>query len=138
MTRVLVIDDQAYVRAAVCAVLKSINFEAVAVESGRKGLGELEKSSFDLAIVDIYMPEMDGVQFIKALRQRIPNLPIIAMSGVLYRSTGGSALDVLPMAKHLSNIVSLAKPFRPKELLQAVQQAKQQAMQQDMGVAAAQ
>lgn len=130
MARVLVIDDQAHVRAAVCAALKSIGFEALAVESGRKGLSELEKSSFDLAIVDIYMPEMDGVQFIKALRQRTPNLPIIAMSGVLYRDTGGSALDVLPMARHLTDIVSLAKPFRPKQLLHAVQIA--------MGIVAAQ
>jgi CheY-like chemotaxis protein len=130
MARVLVIDDQAHVRAAVCAVLKSIGFEALAVESGRKGLSELEKSSFDLAIVDIYMPEMDGVQFIKALRQRTPNLPIIAMSGVLYRDTGGSALDVLPKARHLTDIVSLAKPFRPKQLLHAVQIA--------MGIVAAQ
>jgi CheY-like chemotaxis protein len=123
MARVLVIDDEAHVRAAVGAVLKSIGFEFVAVENGRKGLSELEKSSFDLAMVDIYMPGMDGVQFIKALRQRMPDLPIIAMSGVLYRSTGGSALDVLPMARHLTGIVSLAKPFRPKELVQAVQNA---------------
>jgi CheY-like chemotaxis protein len=129
MARVLVIDDQAHVRATVCAILKSIHFEVVAVESGRKGLSELEKSSFDLVIVDIYMPQMDGMQLIKTLRQRTPNLPIIAMSGVLYRDTGGSALDVLPMARNLADIVSLAKPFRPKELLQAMQTA--------MGIAAA-
>jgi hypothetical protein len=51
------------------------------------------------------------------------------MSGVLYRDTGGSALDVLPMARNLTDIVSLAKPFRPNELLQAMQTA--------MGIAAA-
>jgi DNA-binding NtrC family response regulator len=130
MARVLVIDDEAHVRAAVSIALKMKGFEVVAVESGRMGLSEQEKTSFDLVIVDVYMPNMDGIQFIKALRQRRPNLPIIVMSGVLYRGTGGSALDVLPMARHLIDIVSLQKPFRPKQLLQAVQNA--------MGIVAAQ
>jgi CheY-like chemotaxis protein len=123
MARVLVIDDQAHVRGAICVALRARGFEVVAVESGRMGLTELEKASFDLVMVDIYMPEMDGIQFIKVLRQRMPNLPIIVMSGVLYRGTGGSALDVLPMARHLTNIVSLRKPFRAGELLQAVRDA---------------
>jgi DNA-binding NtrC family response regulator len=130
MARVLVIDDEPHVRAAVSIALKMKGFEVVAVEGGRMGLSEQEKSSFDLVIVDVYMPNMDGIQFIKALRQRRPNLPIIVMSGVLYRGTGGSALDVLPMAPHLTDIVSLQKPFRPKQLLQAVQNA--------MGIVAAQ
>jgi len=123
MTRVLVIDDEAYVRGAVSVALKTGGLNVVAVESARKGLGELDKTSFDLVIVDIYMPEMDGVQFIKALRQRRPNLPIIAMSGVLYSTTGRSALDLLAMAPNMANIVSLQKPFRPSQLARAVQNA---------------
>jgi CheY-like chemotaxis protein len=123
MARVLVVDDQAYVRGTICIVLKANGFEVVAVESGRLGLAELEKSSFDLAIVDIYMPQMDGIQFIKALRQHTPNMPVIAMSGVLYRSSGRSALDLLPMARNLTDVTSLQKPFRSTELLQAVQTA---------------
>ena len=79
MTRVLVIDDQQYVRAAMVVALRATGFDVVAFESGRLGLNALDHSAFDLAIVDIYMPDMDGVKLIKALRERSPDLPIIAI-----------------------------------------------------------
>jgi CheY-like chemotaxis protein len=123
MPRVLVIDDQPYVRATIAVTLKANGFDVVAAESGRMGLNKVENSHFDLVIVDIYMPEMDGVALIKALRQHDPRLPIIAMSGVMFRSTGRTVLDILPMAPDLSDIVCLQKPFRPNELLQAAQNA---------------
>jgi two-component system, chemotaxis family, chemotaxis protein CheY len=123
VARVLVIDDQPHVRATIVAGLKSLGFEVVAAESGRLGLNALENSSFDLAMVDIYMPEMDGVQIIKALRECAPNLPIIAMSGMMFRTSGRSVLNVLPMAPGLTGIRCLQKPFRHKELQQAVQDA---------------
>jgi CheY-like chemotaxis protein len=123
MPRVLVIDDQPYVRATIVVALKANGFDVVAVESGRLGLLELEKSPFDLAMVDIYMPGMDGVKLIKALRERTPNLPIIAMSGVFLRPSGRAVLDVLPTAPDLSDIVCMTKPFRPEQLLHAVQKA---------------
>lgn len=123
MARVLVVDDQPHVRATIVVGLKLLGFEVVAVESGRLGLKALEDSSFDLAMVDIYMPEMDGVQIMKAVRERAPNLPIIAMSGAMFRTSGRSVLDVLPMVPGLSGITYLQKPFRSKELLHAVQHA---------------
>lgn len=123
MPRVLVIDDQAYVRAAICAALKACGFYVVAVENGRLGLSALNESDFDLVIVDIYMPEMDGMQLIKALRQFSPNLPVIAMSGAIFASSGRTMLDVFSTAPHLASVTCLKKPFRPKELLDAVQNA---------------
>jgi CheY-like chemotaxis protein len=123
MTRVLVIDDQQYVRAAIVVALRANGFDAVAVESGRLGLNALENSAFDLAIVDIYMPDMDGVKLIKALRERAPNLPILAISGVMFRTSGRSVLNLLPNAHELSGITCLQKPFRPKELVEAIQKA---------------
>jgi CheY-like chemotaxis protein len=66
--RVLVVDDQPHVRAAIVAALKELDCDVVAVDSGRAGMDALEGASFDLAMVDIYMPQMDGVQFIKMLR----------------------------------------------------------------------
>lgn len=128
MPRALVIDDQPHVRATVSVALQASGFDVVAVESARLGLRELKKTRldaprFDLAIIDIYMPEMDGVQLIKEVRERAPTLPIIAMSGVFIRGSERTVLDLLPMAPGLSDITCLQKPFRPKELLQAVQKA---------------
>jgi CheY-like chemotaxis protein len=125
MPRVLIIDDQPHVRAAISAALKANAYEVVAVESGRLGLIELNKTvfditPFDLVIVDIYMPDMDGVTLIKAMRERTPKLPIIAISGVLLRGTGRTVLDVLSKAPHLAGVILLQKPFRPRELIQAI------------------
>lgn len=119
--RVLVIDDQPHVRATVSVALQTNGFDVVLVERGRLGLKELKKSPFDLAIVDIYMPEMDGVKFIKALRAVAPTLPVIAMSGVFLGASERTVLDLLPMAPDLSGVTCLKKPFRARELLQTVQ-----------------
>ena len=125
MPRVLIIDDQPHVRAAISVALKANGYEVVAVESGRLGLIELNKivfdiTPFDLVIVDIYMPDMDGVTLIKAMRERTPKLPIIAISGALLRGTGRTVLDVLSKAPHLAGVTLLQKPFRPRELMQAI------------------
>jgi CheY-like chemotaxis protein len=98
MPRVLVIDDQPGVRATISLVLQAEGFEVMAVESGQLGLNEFHKSYFDLVIVDIFMPEMDGVKLIKALRARIPTQPIMAISGVQLRASGRTALDLFAMA----------------------------------------
>jgi CheY-like chemotaxis protein len=123
MPRVLVIDDQAHVRATISLTLQANGFEVVAADGAKAGLRELKKSLFDLAIVDIYMPEMDGVKFIKALRAGAPNLPVIAMSGVFVGASERTVLDMIPLSPDLSGVKCLRKPFRSHELLLAVQEA---------------
>jgi len=123
MPRILVIDDQAHVRAAIFLTLQANGFEVVGVSSGAAGLKEFEESPFDLAIVDIFMPGLDGTKIIKMLRERVPNLPVVAMSGVPLKVSGRTALDFLPLAPDFANVSCLKKPFRPAELLQAIQDA---------------
>jgi CheY-like chemotaxis protein len=123
MPRVLVVDDQSHVRATVAVALRAKGFDVAACESARMCLLELEKSRFDLAIVDIVMPEMDGVKLIRELRERYPEIAVIAMSGAFLPSSGRAVLDILPAANDLSKIIRLKKPFRSNELLSAVQAA---------------
>jgi CheY-like chemotaxis protein len=123
MPRILVIDDQSQVRAAIMLMLRAKNLEGVGVDSGPAGLKEFAASRFDLAIVDIFMLGMDGMALIKALRERRPNLPVIAISGVRIDASGGTALDLLPNATSLSDIICLQKPFRSDQLMQAIQTA---------------
>jgi CheY-like chemotaxis protein len=123
MPRILVIDDQPYVRATISLTLQAKGFEVVAAESGALGLKEFEESQFDVVIVDIFMPELDGAKIIKILRARSAQQPIVAISGVLLKASGRTALDFLSMAPGITNVVCLQKPFRPAELLQAIQQA---------------
>jgi CheY-like chemotaxis protein len=134
VTRILVVDDQNHVRAAIVLALES-QFEAVAVASAEAGLRELEQSRFDLIIVDIYMPGIDGVQFIKMVREKDPDISIIAMSGVQMRASGRTALDFFPLATHTKDIERLQKPFRSAELFQAVLKVTRGAKKKSAGAA---
>ncbi len=123
MQRVLVIDDQSYVRATILTILRAHGFDAVAMESGPTGLAAFTEFKFDLAIVDIYLPDMDGIKIIKELRARSESLPIVAMSGVQIGVSERTVLDHLPKLASMADIVCLRKPFRADELLAAVQSA---------------
>ncbi|MGH6724973.1 MAG: response regulator [Pseudolabrys sp.] len=123
MRRILVIDDKPYVRATILSVLRPAGFDVVAVDDGKIGLRKFDESTFDLAIVDLYMPGVDGVQVIKELRKRAPDFPIVAMSGVLLGPSRRTALDIIPIVPGLTEIICLKKPFRSHELLSAVESA---------------
>lgn len=116
MPRILLMDDQPDVRAVVALALRVKGFEVVGFESGVAGLAAFAESPFDLAIVDIFLGGMNGADVIRSLRDRAPNLPIVAISGV-------TALDFLSASPELSNVVCLQKPFRPTELLKAIETA---------------
>jgi CheY-like chemotaxis protein len=120
MARVLVVDDQAFARASAAVVLRTNGFEVVGMEDGASAVKAFERSTFDVVIVDVYMPGMDGVQVIKALRQLAPHMPIVAVSGTMLRKSTRTALDYFPEMPALANVVRLQKPYRPPELLAAV------------------
>jgi DNA-binding NtrC family response regulator len=125
MLRILVIDDQSYVCAATVRVLKHKVFDAVAVLNAADGMRQLAQSKFDLAIVDIYMPGVDGVKAIKAIRTNYPDMPVIAMSGVQMPTSGRTALDFLPLIPQMADVVCLQKPFRPNQLVEAIHRASE-------------
>ncbi len=97
-------------------VLRVHRFEIVEAASGEAGLQEFENSKFDLAIVDIFLQGTNGLDVIRMMRESVANLPIIAMSGM-------TALDFVSATPELSNVVCLQKPFRPSELIRAIEVA---------------
>jgi CheY-like chemotaxis protein len=123
LTRILVVDDQPGVRAVICLALKNGGYEVVGVDGATAAIQEFENSHFDVAVIDIFMPGMDGAKLIKVLRARSPDLPVIAISGVPLKASGRTALDFLAMAPQLGKVVCLQKPFKPPALLQAVGEA---------------
>lgn len=116
MPRILVVDDQADVRAMIAIVLRVNHFEVVEAASAAAGLNEFENSKFDLAIVDIFLAEANGFDVIGTMRERIPDLPVVAVSGM-------AMLDFVDASPEFSSVVSLQKPFRPGQLLRAVEMA---------------
>jgi DNA-binding response OmpR family regulator len=117
MPRILVIDDQKDVRAMVSIVLRVNRFEVVEAESGAAGLKAFVESTFDAAIVDIFLDDTSGVDVIATIRERAPKFPIVAVSGM-------TALDFMGQSPDLENVVCLQKPFRPNDLLQALKSAQ--------------
>ncbi|MBT1511733.1 response regulator [Bradyrhizobium sp. SRL28] len=129
MPRVLVVDDQADVRTMISIVLRVQQFEIVEAESAASALKLFEETSFDLAIVDIFLQGTNGSDLITALRGRVPGLPVVAISGM-------TALDFLSETPELSDVVCLQKPFRPLDLMRAIE-AAQASLRQSAGAVVA-
>jgi DNA-binding NtrC family response regulator len=113
MSRILVIDDQADVRAMIAIVLRVHHFEIVEADSAAAGLKAFENSNFDVAIVDIFLKGTNGFDLIKMMRERSPNLRIVAISGM-------TALDFVSSSPDFSDVVCLQKPFRANDLVRAI------------------
>jgi DNA-binding NtrC family response regulator len=118
MPRVLVIDDQADVRAMISIVLRINQYEIVEAATAEAGLKAFEAGGFDLAIVDIFLQDSNGSDLIATMRERVRDLPVVAISGM-------TALDFLPKSPELADVVCLQKPFRPGDLTRAIGAARE-------------
>ena len=122
MLRILVVDDDMAVRGAIKMVLEQDGHQVTLAANGRAGVAAVETGSFDLVICDIFMPGMDGIETIHAFHRHNPQMPVIAMSGFMFRDGQSPAPDYLTLSTKLGAAYSLRKPFRPHELLKAVRQ----------------
>lgn len=118
LARILVIDDNDDVRAVILAVLESAGHEVVLASDGARGIELQRKSPADLVITDILMPDNEGIETIRDLKQEFPPVRIIAMSGAAKPLT---ATDFLITAKALGAHAVLRKPFEASALLKSVE-----------------
>ncbi|HTZ01552.1 MAG TPA: response regulator [Xanthobacteraceae bacterium] len=121
MARILLVDDDRAIRTTVELLLRRAGHWVVVATDGRDGLAKVAAETFDLLIVDIFMPGMDGLETMQAVHRQQPALPVIVMSGLVFRSASAPAPDFLAMASKLGAVTSLRKPFRPHELMRAVE-----------------
>jgi len=117
MRRILVVDDDPHICLAVRAWLKRYGFNVAIADGGATGLVALDNSTFDLMIVDIFMPHMRGFESIRMFHNHAPTVPLIAISGYAFANLGASSPDFLRMALRLGATRCLRKPFRPTTLL---------------------
>ena len=116
MTRILVVDDELTMREYVSRILSRAGHEMDEAENGHEAIRQFKQRPADLAIVDIIMPVMDGVETIRQLRLLDRGLKIIAMSGA------GTRLSekMLEIAERLGANLIMRKPFSPEELIEQV------------------
>jgi DNA-binding response OmpR family regulator len=120
VSRILVIDDDASVATAVRMVLDRDGCEAVYATDADTGIKTFEASKFDLVIVDIFMPGMNGLETIAEFRKKVPTVSIVAMSGFRFRNSMDPGLDFFDMAIKLGATSCLHKPFTPRQLIAVV------------------
>jgi CheY-like chemotaxis protein len=79
--RILVVDDEAYVREAMQRVLRSGSVTVAGAAGAGAAFADLNEARTDLVIIDVILPDMDGVTAIKQIRRDHPDVRIIAISG---------------------------------------------------------
>jgi signal transduction histidine kinase/CheY-like chemotaxis protein/ligand-binding sensor domain-containing protein len=114
--RILLAEDNVVNQVLVCRLLEKCGHSVVVVNNGRKVLEELEKEKFDLVLMDVSMPEMDGFEAVATIRTKEgarAHIPIIAMTAHAMKGDRERCLAA-GMDAYLS------KPIQPKELLQVI------------------
>lgn len=117
--RILVIDDDACVSTAIQAILTRRQYETVLASRAHAGIHTFHASEFDVVIVDLFMPGMNGLDTIERIRGA-SRVPIIAMSGFRLRNSLDGGQDFLGMAMLRGATTSLRKPFSPPQLVAAI------------------
>jgi CheY-like chemotaxis protein len=115
--RVLLVDDEAHVRAATECMLEALGHAVAAASEGAEALARYDaaQSHFDLVLMDLTMPGMDGIATLERLRQRSAELPVVLMSGYTEEDVRSRLAD--------ERTTYLSKPFSFDQLQQAIRLA---------------
>jgi EAL domain-containing protein (putative c-di-GMP-specific phosphodiesterase class I) len=114
--RILVVDDDPAILRAYQRLLTSRGCSVDSATNGREGLALMESAPFDAIVSDVSMPEMNGLEFLRAVRQRNLDVPVIL-------TTGEPGLDSAMQAVEYGAFRYLTKPVEPKVLDETVQRA---------------
>jgi CheY-like chemotaxis protein len=128
LPHVLVVDDDPMVSIAIEVCLQRQGMEVTIADGGETGMRELSSGTFDVMIVDIFMPHMRGFESVRIFHERAPDIPLIAMSGYAFANADTASPDFLRMTLELGATCCLRKPFTPKALLAAVNDCLQKPM----------
>jgi HD-like signal output (HDOD) protein/CheY-like chemotaxis protein len=136
--RVLFVDDEQSILSSLQRGFFLADFEVVTALGAKAGLKILENKEFDIIISDFRMPDMDGIQFLKIVKNNNPNISRIILSGfvehsaVLRSLTSGVAStyfakpwDEEILAKRINQILKIRKTLKNKKLLSLVNSIEQ-------------
>jgi DNA-binding response OmpR family regulator len=116
--RILIVDDDASTLRSLEIVLHKAGYEVVQARSGSEAVRLWRKMGGDLVILDLLMPEKDGLQTIVELQAYSPGVRIIAMSG-----GADKRFDLLGDAGMLGAVLTIRKPFSSAEMMALVDRA---------------
>ena len=111
--RILVVDDEPVVTRGCRRILAGAGHRVDAAATGREGLSRAVSGDFDVVVADLRLPDLDGMELVRALRNRRPEVAIIIITG--YGSVP-SAVEAL----RLGAADYIQKPFTPKRIRDAI------------------
>ena len=115
MPRILIVDDDPMQRALISKALAGGGHESLFAADGRAALELCQHTSVDLVVTDMVMPELDGLELLKALMEDHPKIPIIAISG--------TSAEKLNKSARFGAHAILVKPLNPEDLLREIERA---------------
>jgi two-component system sensor histidine kinase/response regulator len=109
LKKILIVEDDEILLNMLSETLTSLDYFPIGVEDGERALSYLETQDFDLVISDIRMPKMDGITLLKSIKEKIPHLPVVLI-------TGFSSSYPAQRALQEGADGYLAKPFRIEKM----------------------
>ena len=116
MKKILLVDDDQVIVEALTNALQLRNFQVNSLTDGRKVRSEIEENEYDIIVLDIVMPNKEGLETIQDVRQINSTIPILAISGG-GRTTPSSNLEI---AKMMGATDTMIKPFDSSSLIQKI------------------
>jgi EAL domain-containing protein (putative c-di-GMP-specific phosphodiesterase class I) len=114
--KVLLAEDDEQVRRSLARSLVATGYEVVTAENGQKAMQLLTGNNFDVIVSDIAMPELDGIQLLRAIRERDTDVPVVLVTGVPDVATAMQAVK-------LGALVYLPKPIDLEEIKRLIARA---------------
>lgn len=115
MTRVLIIDDSSFQRKIISSILTAEDYEIISAQNGQEGLKYLAGDLPDLMVLDLLMPEMDGMEVLAEMRERGIQVPVIVLTADIQDSTKQKCIE-LGAARFIN------KPVKKDELCASVRE----------------
>ena len=101
---VLVIDDDVQIRELLKVFLENNGCDVKTASTGEKGLAKIRKRNFDLVLLDIILPDGDGVEVLTNIKKILPNAPVLMI-------TGGSDVEIAESCLRKGAADYITKPF---------------------------
>lgn len=116
--KVLVVDDEKALRTGVKRLLEMEDYEVMEAENGTEGIRLGTENEFDLAVIDLKMPDVDGIEVLKQIKKKFPHT-------VCYIATAYASYETAVEATRLGATGYIPKPFPPEELIQNLKEGYQ-------------
>jgi DNA-binding NtrC family response regulator len=127
--RILIVDDEEIVVRSCLRILSSDEYDIAVANNGLEALTKINEEDFDMVILDIMMPKMNGIEVLQRVKESHPDVDVIMITGL-------NEIDTAVKAMKLGAFDYLPKPFEPEELELVVNRAfeRRQLLQENVNL----